>query len=223
MKPNGELEPQMQKTNSWSSGREDGGQGTQPKNRKFGDTFGCRIRNLIFSNGGEKEKALPRHKPRVSIDSYPMGGQKTVRFTVALCEIIGLITTALATWKCSPPGEIPTIDSNFWSTISSAVIGLGSLYCNIIPLLRNQEINVDSKLLFNSLLGGSALTAIAGAICYPYQTRASLVLLSLSGCAALAATWQLIEGAVQNITQNLENIEILERTVDRLDEENRRR
>lgn len=63
--------------------------------------------------------------------------------------------------------------------------------------------------------------ALSGAICYPYQTRASLVLLSLSGCAALAATWLLIEGAVQNITQNLDRIEVLEQTVNRLGDRNR--
>ncbi len=181
------------------------------KNRNgFGKNDGNPKESFLSRKKGD---LLPFHRKRqnkMPKDSYPMGGHRTVLCTVVFCEIIGIVTMGLATWQCPPPENKPVIDSNFWSTLSSAVIALASLYCTAIPLLRREKIQVDNEPLFYSLLSFSALTAMTAAACYPFETRASLVLISLSGCAALATTLQIIEGAVQNIVQQKGEIDYLE-------------
>jgi hypothetical protein len=144
------------------------------------------------------------YRPRDN--SYPMGGHKTVLCTVILSELAAAATTGLAAWECDPPDTTPTVDSNFWSTLSSFFIGLASLYCTIIPRLRKQEINVESPRLFYSLLILSMITVVASVPCYLYQTRGSLVLLWFSSATQLATTLQIIEGAVSKIVKGNEEI-----------------
>lgn len=150
-----------------------------------------------------------------------MGETPAVVSIVVVFSIAGLVTTGLATWECSPPDNIPTIDSNFWSTVSSAAIGIASLFCTIIPKLLQQMIKVGdkwySKLLFDCLLSSSLITALAAVAVYPYQTRASLVLLFISGAAQLATTLQIILGAVTNIRRNVEEIEQQADRIERLE------
>jgi hypothetical protein len=144
-----------------------------------------------------------------------MGRIPAVMTTVILLSVASAITTGLATYQCSPPDQIPTIDSNFWSTLSSAAVGFASLYCTIIPILLGQGIKVDHQVTFRLLLIGSLVTAVLSVVVYPYQTRASLVLLAVSSYAQLATTLQLILGAVTNIKQANDEINRLEQRLAR--------
>ena len=148
-----------------------------------------------------------------------IGHRVAVYFTVLLFGVAGAVTSALAIWQCSTPSTIPTIDSNFWSTLSQATIGLAGLYCIIIPLLRNGKIPVKQPRLFNFFIITSMITALISVVTYPFQSRVSLVLAYISGAAQLAATLQLIEGADSTITNlNLEG-EFAHREIDRLEDE----
>jgi hypothetical protein len=70
-----------------------------------------------------------------------------------------------------------------------------------------QEITVKHQKLFRWLLFSSLITGVSAAIVYPFQTRASLLLLSISGYAQLATTLQLILGAVTKIKKDRGKIE----------------
>jgi hypothetical protein len=136
-----------------------------------------------------------------------LGETPAVLMIVVTLFVASAVTTGLATWECSPPSEIPTIDSNFWSTLASAAIGIASLYCTIIPILLEQQIRVQNEHIFHRLLWFSFITAVAAVVVYPYQTRASMVLLFASGAAQLTTTLQIILGAVTKIQQNVVLIE----------------
>ncbi|KAH6715606.1 hypothetical protein BKA61DRAFT_673560 [Leptodontidium sp. MPI-SDFR-AT-0119] len=136
-----------------------------------------------------------------------IGETPTVLAIVSVFSLASAATTALATWKCTPPDTVPTIDSNFWSTVSSAIVGTASLYCTIIPILLQQELKVRDERLFGHLLASSLVAAIAAVVVYPFQTRASLVLLALSSYAQLATTLQIIMGAVTKIQEDVVKIE----------------
>jgi hypothetical protein len=135
-----------------------------------------------------------------------MGETPAVLTTVISLSIASAVTTGLATWQCSPPDTIPTIDSNFWSTVASAAIGIAGLYCTIIPILLEQKIKVQNETLFHGLLWFSFLTAVVAVVVYPFQTRASLVLLFASAAAQLATTLQIILGAVTKIQEDVVRI-----------------
>jgi len=66
-----------------------------------------------------------------------MGETPAVLTTVISLSIASAVTTGLATWQCSPPDTIPTIDSNFWSTVASAAIGIAGLYCTFVVQLSH--------------------------------------------------------------------------------------
>ena len=138
---------------------------------------------------------------------HSMGKTPAVLGIVILLSISSAATTGVSTWQCTPPEKIPTIDSNFWSTLSSAAMGIAGLYCTMIPILLEQEITVEHQKLFRWLLFSSLITGVSAAIVYPFQTRASLVLLSISGYAQLATTLQLILGAVTTIKEDSMKIE----------------
>ena len=138
---------------------------------------------------------------------HSMGETPAVLGIVILLSIASAATTGVSTWQCTPPEKIPTIDSNFWSTLSSAAMGIAGLYCTMIPILLEQEITVKHQNLFRWLLFSSLITGVSAAIVYPFQTRASLVLLSISGYAQLATTLQLILGAVTTIKEDSMKIE----------------
>lgn len=154
-----------------------------------------------------------------------IGQTPAVLTIVSILSIASAVTTALATWKCTPPppNQIPTIDSNFWSTLSSATVGIASLYCTIIPILLQQDLKVRGKRLFRLLLLNSLVTAVAAVVVYPFQTRASLVLLALSSYAQLATTLQIIMGAVTKIQEDVVRIEGQRQEISDLEERLRRR
>jgi hypothetical protein len=212
------------KTNSWSSGI--GRPATTPgrlksrffKNHKKSPTKNTNNTTNPTSphnpyGAQHASKALLKDKWRSTTNF--MGQNTAVLTTVILLSLISAATTALATYTCSAPPSIPTIDSNFYSTLSSAVVGLASLYCTIIPILLGRAIDVDHQITFRLLLVASLVTAAAAVIVYPYQTRASLVLLAISSYAQLATTLQLILGAVSNIRAQSDTIEVLEQRLAR--------
>ena len=144
-----------------------------------------------------------------------MGQTPAVLTIVLILTVASAATTGVATWECLPPNSTPIIDSNFWSTLSSAAIGTASLYCTIIPLLLEQKIDVWNPRLFRPLLFASLLTALAAVVVYPFQTRTSLVLLFIAGATQLATTLQIILGAVSKIKYQSDEIEGLKRRVRR--------
>ena len=152
-------------------------------------------------------------------------GERYARLcTVSFLGLAGLVLTGLAAWKCAPPDQTPIIDSNFWSTQSSALIGFAGLYCTIIPKLQQQQIEVGSPQMlkiFWVLLNLSAVTALVAAVCYPYQTQASLILISMSSEAQLAITLLFVEGSVRKI--RLQKSEIADLRVQKQELEGERR
>jgi len=154
-----------------------------------------------------------------------MGGQYARLCTVSFLGLAGLVLTGLAAWMCAPQDATPMIDSNFWSTQSSALLGFGGLYCTIIPKLQQQKIEVGPPLMlkiFWVLLNLSAITALTAAVCYPYQTQASLVLISISGEAQLAITLLFVEGSVMKIKRQMSEIADLKVQKRELEGERRR-
>jgi hypothetical protein len=85
--------------------------------------------------------------------------------------------------------------------LSQNLIGVGGLYCIIIPLLRKDEIKARDPRLFNALLLISFSTALASIVSYPFQARASLILGFISSLTQLAATLQLVEDAGSTVTE----------------------
>lgn len=88
-------------------------------------------------------------------------------------------------------------------------------YCfpNASDGLGSRKIKVGNERLFHRLLWASLVFAVAAAIVYLYQTRASLVLLFLSSAAQLATTLQIIYGAVEKISEDKIEIDRLNRLV----------
>jgi len=149
-------------------------------------------------------------KNRWDVSLRRLGEPNEAMITVVFLAAVGAVTTAVAAWKCETPDEFPTLDSNFYSTIGSSIIGAAGLFCTIIPILRGTEVQVEDINLFRRLLWASLLLAIAAAFVYMYHTRTSLILLYLSSAAQLATTLQIINGAVNQIKVGLEEIEFLE-------------
>jgi hypothetical protein len=217
------VEMGLSKTGSWSSSIEFPARANNMRNRtnqnsstgleegsakgKTPKLFYRRIKDKVL--GRLKEPFYDQYlKPRTIWNI--LGDTPTVLTIVICLTVASAITTALATWQCAPPDKIPIVDSNFWSTLSSAVVGVASLYCTIIPLLLGQEIKVEDENLFRRLLWGSLFFAFVAVIVYPFQTRVSLVVLSVSSYAQQATTLQLILGAVQKIVEQADKIEELE-------------
>src|SRR3954468_10350471 len=100
-----------------------------------------------------------------------MGQTEFVMVTVLALATASMITMGLAIWKCAAPKTVPIVDSNFWSTLSAAAVGIASLYCTIIPLLCSQELPVWNESLFRGLLWASLVTSVAAVLVYPYENR----------------------------------------------------
>lgn len=130
-----------------------------------------------------------------------MGSASGITVIVSLLALSGAATTGVAAWECPTPDLLPTVDSNFWSTVSSAAISIAGVFCTIIPYLLNQSIDTSHPTLFKSLLILSVASALAAVSSYPWQTRTSLICNSVSGLAQLATTLQLVQGAVKKIVE----------------------
>lgn len=115
----------------------------------------------------------------------------------------GGVATALAAWKAGSNTKVPEVDSNFWSTLSQNSIGAGSLYCILIPILRNEQTSTQETKLFRFWLFVSGIGALGSSIIYIAHVRTSIVLGYLSSLAQLLATLQLIVD-VGKVVVNLE-------------------
>jgi hypothetical protein len=124
-----------------------------------------------------------------------LGHQYSAYIVVLILSIVGITTAGIAVWECSQTVTAIRLDSNFWSTLSQTCLGMGGLYCIVIPLFRRANINAKAPTLFKSLLLLSLVTAVLAVIIYHIQTRTSLVLACTSGLTQLIATLQLIEDA----------------------------
>ena len=124
--------------------------------------------------------------------------------------IAGAVTIAITAKECSASGPGPVVDSNFWSTLSQAFVGLARLYCIIIPILRRDEMKASDPRAFKVLLGLSLTTAVVSVIVYPL---ASLVLAFVSSLSQLAATLQLIKDSGNTIKVANSEIDFSERRI----------
>ncbi|XMA20133.1 hypothetical protein WAI453_012924 [Rhynchosporium graminicola] len=70
-----------------------------------------------------------------------------------------------------------------------------------------QKLKVQDEKHFRYLLSGSLLAATTAVTVYPFQIRATLVLLALLSYAQLATTLQIITGAVDKISEDVIMIE----------------
>ena len=135
------------------------------------------------------------------------------RFVACLIVLVFSITGAVATGlalKCSTPVSKPTVDGNFWSMLSQALVGQAGLCCIIIPILRHAKIKARGPRLFKATLILSFTSGIASVIVYPYYVRTNLVLAFVSALAQLLATLQLIEDSDNMIQEASEEIDSLE-------------
>jgi hypothetical protein len=133
-----------------------------------------------------------------------LGHQNSAYLIVLILSVAGAAATGIAVWECSQTVTAVRLDSNFWSTLSQTSLGMGGLYCIVIPLFRRDNISANDPTLFKALLLLSLITAVLAVIIYHIQTRTSLVLACISGLAQLAATLQLIEDAGSTV-KSLEN------------------
>lgn len=131
-------------------------------------------------------------------------GHKVTVWTLVLgLAAFGGIATALAAWEAGSNTRVPEVDSNFWSTLSQNSIGAGSLYCILIPILRNEQTDTQNTKLFRFWLLVSGVGALGSSIVYIAHVRTSIVLGYLSSLAQLLATLQLIVD-VGKVVVNLE-------------------
>lgn len=167
--------------------------------------------------GGKRRQLLPERiksqlgelRGRATLEV--LGRRSSAYLIVLMFAIAGAVTIAIAAKECSASGSGPVVDSNFWSTLSQALVGLAGLYCIIIPILRRDKMKASDPRTFKVLLALSLATAVVSVIVYPFQTQASLVLAFVSSLTQLAATLQLIEDSGNTIKVANSEIDFLER------------
>lgn len=137
-----------------------------------------------------------RGSPRVLI---LMSGGTAVIVTVTLLSLVAAVMLGLSAWQCAAPDSIPSIDSNFFSTISQASTGIASLYCIVVPLLRTGEIPVKQEKVFRTLLWTSAAMSTVSIIVYPWQIQTSMVFAFLASIAQVIATLQLVRSQLSEV------------------------
>lgn len=151
--------------------------------------------------GGKRRQLLPERiksqlgelRGRATLEV--LGRRSSAYLIVLMFAIAGAVTIAIAAKECSASGSGPVVDSNFWSTLSQALVGLAGLYCIIIPILRRDKMKASDPRTFK----------------VPFQTQASLVLAFVSSLTQLAATLQLIEDSGNTIKVANSEIDFLER------------
>ena len=115
-----------------------------------------------------------------------------VIITVSGLSVAAAVTLGLAVWECGGPDSLPSIDSNFFSTISQASTGIAGLYCIVVPLLRTGQVPVKQEKIFRILLWFSAALSVVSIVIYPWQVQTSMVLSFLASIAQVVATLQLV-------------------------------
>ncbi|KIW74958.1 hypothetical protein Z517_11729 [Fonsecaea pedrosoi CBS 271.37] len=144
--------------------------------------------------------ALRKAITRLHSFSYGLGDRQSAYRIVSFFAIVGLASTILSIWKCTPSAISVQLDSNFWSTLGQTVVSFAGLYTIILPILRKADFYVSNKVAFYSMMVSSLVTAALGIIVYHFQTRTSLVLNFLSSIAQLFATLHLVDSAGDRLT-----------------------
>ncbi|CZT06769.1 uncharacterized protein RCO7_07231 [Rhynchosporium graminicola] len=141
-----------------------------------------KIRGQLFRRFNFMEK---KSRDKRWWESMNMIGQTaTVLAIVSIFSCASVATNALAIWQCPTPPV---------------------LYHH--PDSSPQKLKVQDEKHFRYLLSGSLLAATTAVTVYPFQIRATLVLLALLSYAQLATTLQIITGAVDKISEDVIMIE----------------
>ena len=69
----------------------------------------------------------------------------------------------------------PTLDSNFYSTFSQAMLSLLTIYLTILPPLRNRSLNLRYRSWYFLCLLFSAIASVVSFAVYPSQPITSLI------------------------------------------------
>ncbi|CZT48664.1 uncharacterized protein RSE6_09396 [Rhynchosporium secalis] len=144
--------------------------------------------------------------------SINSGLYKTDSFSSS-SEIPGGLKTLVGVHEHDRTDGYGSCDISIFSCASVATNALAIWQCPTPPVLYHhpdsspQKLKVQDEKLFRYLLSGSLLAATTAVIVYPFQIRATLVLLALSNYAQLATTLQIITGAVDKISEDVIMIE----------------
>ncbi|PVH83274.1 hypothetical protein DL98DRAFT_652484 [Cadophora sp. DSE1049] len=124
-----------------------------------------------------------------------LGEKTTVLCLLPSLIVISAILFGVAITRSPPPDCVVPIsnDENFFSNISQTILSLSSLYCTLIPLLRNREVPLN-LFWFRTCLSFSAATGVASVATYTFQWQSSLAFGFLCSVFQVFATLQLIEG-----------------------------
>ena len=129
--------------------------------------------------------------------------QSTLWFFSLLFTGISGLMIGFAIMQPRPPECVPASDSrddNFWALLSQLFIQLLSLYCTIVPLIRDRSLPVR-RFWFSVTLGVSAATTVVAPVVYGYSWKASALASYVSGVAALMASAQLAGGVQQVVVR----------------------
>ena len=108
--------------------------------------------------------------------------------------MIGLSIMRSRPAACVPSPE--SRDDSFWTLLSQLFIQLLSLYCTVVPLVRDRGLTVR-RFWFFVALGVSAATAVVAPVLYEFSWQASALASYVSGVTALMASAQLTGGLQQ--------------------------
>ena len=108
--------------------------------------------------------------------------------------LIGLSITQSRPPTCNP--QAGSFDDGFWTQMSQVVLQLLSLYCTVVPLMRDRHLPVR-PFWFCTALVVSAVTAVLEPVVYGFSWRANALVGYVSEVAALVASAQLAGGVQQ--------------------------
>lgn len=130
-------------------------------------------------------------------------------FQLAKSPVILILTVAMpftiySTYTCETPGDLPVVDSNFWSTLSQCIAGFAGLYVVLRPMFstsQKDKIRTEFPKVFYTMIVLSLTTSIASVLAYIWSPPASIPLAYVSGLALNIATLLIIKDSGNQIKE----------------------
>lgn len=124
---------------------------------------------------------------------------------MAILCTAALIADILAVYKTTSvtSASLPTIDSNFWSSLSQSNLAFAAIYSVLYPQLQGTDDSVpaERRWIFKGLLVSSVLAAAIATCVYPWHSATSIIASFLASLTQLAVTLMIILGAKKRITE----------------------
>ena len=143
---------------------------------------------VTFFNNLMKQRSM---RPVVSL----LKAQSTVLFlslaTVAISAIFA--TTSIFQLRPAICTTVPSIDDNFYSSLSQTTLGAFSAFLILLPPLRARNLHLRYPIWFRLSLSISVISGLASTAIYPFSWQASVLCNYVANLAQVIATLQLVE------------------------------